>query len=238
MQDLQQRLEAAAAFCRATSAAAVAAASLSPTSSDRPQPDTQTVIWPSVGLLPRGFSVTAALPEIGAAAAATAAEGVRSFKKDVVSRRPLAEPDASHPSSQAQLESLKQQIERLRENLGAFTEGLLHAHESKMALWGQHGHSALARGAHNKETVLYCVLPFIHIKPTCMRIYACVCTCIPILNCLAFLHFRRAPSDAQVSQSDCKTGTAPRKGGSLEICGGFPRETNIFSVPEIRKYAV
>lgn len=114
LQELQQRLEGAAALCRATSAAAAAAAAIV---SPRPPESLH------------GDDEAGRMPAAGTTAAAAGLAFLQQEKR--LPPLPLVDVETPLPSSEAQLESLKRQIERLRENLGAFTEGLLQAHESE-----------------------------------------------------------------------------------------------------------
>lgn len=143
-QELQQRIEAAAALCRAATAGAAAAAALSPTAWDRTFSDA-SLSRPSLGASPHaGLLPAAAEPAVPAGpeslqsataeetAPAPAAAGPPTEGETEEGPLGLLQPLGSPPpSSEAQLESLKAQIERLRENLGAFTEGVLHAHKRK-----------------------------------------------------------------------------------------------------------
>lgn len=128
-QELQQRLEGAAALCRATSAAAAAAAAIV---SPRPPESLH------------GDDEAGRMPAAGTTAAAAGLAFLQQEKR--LPPLPLVDVETPLPSSEAQLESLKRQIERLRENLGAFTEGLLQAHERHLQAQRPAGVAAKTEG--------------------------------------------------------------------------------------------
>ncbi|KAL8275292.1 hypothetical protein Esti_000741 [Eimeria stiedai] len=109
-EELRQRIEAACALCRAALAGVVAAGVVSPSA------------WQG-GPLPS--SSLSGAPLLSPLTGKGSTPGLL---------RPLGSPPSN---SEAQLETLKAQIERLRDNLGAFTEGVLHAHKRHVRSYNQ-----------------------------------------------------------------------------------------------------
>ncbi|KAL8435980.1 hypothetical protein ACSSS7_002025 [Eimeria intestinalis] len=112
-EELRQRIEAATALCRAATAGVVASGVLSSSA------------WHGGPLL--DHLPARSIPGGPYAVGATGPPGEQAVNGSTLGLlRPLGSPPSS---SEAQLETLKAQIERLRDNLGAFTEGVLHAHK-------------------------------------------------------------------------------------------------------------
>lgn len=134
LQDLQQRLEAASALCRAATAGAAAAASLSPTAA-KVVPVRPSLEDPASRPVSCSGRICAIPPVAAALGSATdvAKDAEKEGECKLAAIQPLEMPFFR---SESQLETLKAQIERLRENLGAFTEGVLHAHKSELRTRG------------------------------------------------------------------------------------------------------
>ncbi|KAL8443456.1 hypothetical protein Emed_006811 [Eimeria media] len=122
-EELRQRIEAACALCRAATAGVIASGVLAPSALQG---------GPLLEGLPSSSLPGAPLLSPSALAGAPEEKALKSSTSGLL--RPLGSPPSS---SEAQLETLKAQIERLRDNLGAFTEGVLHAHKRHVRSYKQ-----------------------------------------------------------------------------------------------------
>ncbi|KAL8450406.1 hypothetical protein Emag_003252 [Eimeria magna] len=139
-EELRQRIEAACGLCRAATAGVVAAGVLSPSA------------WQGAHLMERLPSSSHSRAPRLSPLEATGAFEEKALKGSTSGLlRPLGSPPSS---SEAQLETLKAQIERLRDNLGAFTEGVLHAHKRHVRSYKQLKTSKSGPQAPNKLELL------------------------------------------------------------------------------------